>query len=244
MWLQLVIQVIIPNESLEAQGSIHMSPEKDWDYINETRMKKIKKIKSKGSEIPTVSSQKSASAHILTEHTGGGWGQKWRHIFNLKSLKMSFLQRATKLRMRLCCCLTGTCRSAALSWRICRSSIRIGWFPVVFFYPQLYSLCFFLSPPLSLHSSVSPFDRILHSRVTNRLLEGHLRIYQNSMFLTCLKNYLMRHELVSAELFFLFFKSSDGAEGGRWSEGRRTADLCFCPGLALLELLTSLRLFF
>lgn len=32
--------------------------------------------------------------------------------------------------------------------------------------------------------------------------------------------------------------------GGRWCEGRRTADFCFCPGLAVLELLTSFRLFF
>lgn len=32
--------------------------------------------------------------------------------------------------------------------------------------------------------------------------------------------------------------------GGRWSEGRRTADFCFCPGLAVLELLTSFSLFF
>lgn len=43
--------------------------------------------------------------------------------------------------------------------------------------------------------------------------------------------------------FFLKILRLD-RRGGRWSEGRRTADFCFCPGLAVLELLTSFSLFF
>lgn len=43
--------------------------------------------------------------------------------------------------------------------------------------------------------------------------------------------------------FFFKFLRLD-RRGGKWSEGRRTADFCFCPGLAVLELLTSFRLYF
>lgn len=71
MWLQLIIQIIVANGSLWAQALIHMNQKK----IEIIAWKKIKENKkNRGKEIPTVSSQMSASAHILTEHTGGGWG--------------------------------------------------------------------------------------------------------------------------------------------------------------------------
>lgn len=89
----------------------------------------------------------SASAHILTEHTGGGWGQKWRHTFYFKSLKMSFLHRATKERTPLDCCLAGRASRLLYLWRICWSSVRIGWFPVGVFF---WCVCFFTpSQPLT-----------------------------------------------------------------------------------------------
>lgn len=70
MWLQLVVQMIKTNRPLEAQRSIHMTP-KNVEFVGQ---------KSSHIEIPEISSQKSASAHILTNHTVGGWEQKWRHI--------------------------------------------------------------------------------------------------------------------------------------------------------------------
>lgn len=52
MWLQLVIQIIIANGSLGAQGSIHMSQKKknNWDYS----LTKLKENKKQGHRNPNT----------------------------------------------------------------------------------------------------------------------------------------------------------------------------------------------
>lgn len=116
--------------------------------------------KSSHIEIPAISSQTSASAHILTNHTVGGWEQKWRHILNFVlyiAITSSEDQRKDMVWLLLGWDMAVHC---AISEGFAETALESVGF-LLFSYPQPVSLCSFISPPLFLHSTVSPFHWFL-----------------------------------------------------------------------------------
>lgn len=242
MWLQLVIQIIIVKGSLEAQGSIHMSQK---HKIEITPWKKIKENKKAGAQKSQQSAPKCL--HPLTfwpstlEEAEGRSDvtlstlSPWKCHFFTGRQRRGRRSTAAWLDVPVGFFISEGFAGAALE----SDGFLLGFFCVCFFTPSQPLTASFISSSFpSFHSLPFWLDRpVLDLRSTD-----WSELY---MFVTCNEPFSWSAmNLCLQPWFWKKILRLDRRGGGKWSEGRRTADFCFCPGLAVLELLTSFRLFF
>lgn len=168
MWFQLAVWVNTANRSLESERSIHMTPPRQVEFVG-LKKKRKKERKDSRIEIPAVSSRPNVC--IRSHSAWALWEAESRSdvtLWTLGPLNCHFIRWYWEKGRGLAVASPGRATLQLYHWRICRSSIRIGWFPVVFLPPAWLSVLLFISSSFpSFHSlPFSPASLLLWNHIS------------------------------------------------------------------------------